>query len=642
MQPIIFFIAETGVYQFSRNAAIFSHALESIGQPTLFIHCTGQLTRCAAIAMRRLPGNIDKQIKQKICAICQKNIATLQKKYNLQLLDLDDYYSEEDHYQTQIEVSTNIISPHEAIYKDIPIGLFAYRGVALETKDASTIFSGPRLALMQSYLSSAIEAYVISERIINRVQPKAFFYGQSYCFESVSELTCKKFDILTSYHSATIINGYDYGRILLYSKAHIKQLQDLVTTWHEYKNIPLTSQDIQSCWDDVFFRNHKRNSHIYSPPKGENLEDLKEKFSIDPARKTIIAYVSSQDERTTLELACQASNISLDITDVFENQVIWLQQLLDFVSERSDIQLIIRMHPRLGKDHRSNVASIHLNEFKSLLGNLPERCHVVWPQDPVSSYDLAELADLALVSWSTMGRELARIGIPVIATAGNFYYPNDDFIKTPSTEKEYFQTISSTLKAEYTFSMLQKAIRFNYFVSELPTLDLRDDLGSDLLPIDQDVTTFTISNEKINIIGDVILGKHEIIELNAKRMKRSLNSESIEKETIYREICYFIHNEFFPQLDKEQSSAHIEDNEHQAIVGRKEIFPRPSYIFNLFNDCSLIEKYKEKTTVDSLFCAIFYDQNTVYYVNGGTVKQRNSLLLLRLVHLLAKTSRTTF
>ena len=72
----------------------------------------------------------------------------------------------------------------------------------------------------------------------------------------------------------------------------------------------------------------------------------------------------------------------------------------------------------------------------------------MWPQDPVSSYDLGEAADLVLTSWSTIGLEMARLGAPGARRVNGAIsaIPQDDFMEWGSTTPAYFEKLRELLE----------------------------------------------------------------------------------------------------------------------------------------------------------------------------------------------------
>lgn len=658
MKKIIYFLAEASIYAFSRNMAIFAKSLAHTGESGFFTFCTGQFTHCSVIDTHNLGTNISKEKKQEICSKCQKFSYELSQKHTTPLLFLENFITDKDKIKINSIINSVSDNLFFCIYNNIPIGKIAYRSVSIATKDDTKTFSGERLALMQEYVRTALEASIIAENIVQQIHPDAVLYGQEYAIEMCVKEVCKKNNVLYTGHAITILNGYDFGRLFFYHQPLFKQLIDMVSLWDTYKEIAISPEDIRSTFDDIFCRNYSTgNAHIYSPQKKNNPEDLIKKLNLNTDCKTIVVYTSSPDERKSLAQQAEIEEVQLDIKDLFPDQFIWLKKLCSYIQDHPEFQLVIRMHPRLGADWRSHIPCVYLEKFKNILRDIPDQCHVVWPQDPISSYDLAELADLVLVSWSTMGKELARIGIPVIATSQNLHYPNADFIQIPGSEEAYFAAIEKTLKDNYTYTTLIHAIRFSHFVSETPVFDLRQDLGSTLPDPQKDMLPL-ISEENINILKKIFFSNFEILKYNIENLKNSHNtSEKDEMKTLFNELGYFILNTFFPpHLENEQRSLYshyfksllkkllpscmvlplkkVLSNSNNILKNissqkKREIFPRNNYVFQICSDIDQIKEYMAQSKSDSRLHIFSATDKEFYLIKAGQIYKRKSRLLIR-------------
>jgi len=118
----------------------------------------------------------------------------------------------------------------------------------------------------------------------------------------------------------------------------------------------------------------------------------------------------------------------------------WLEHTVKYFAERSDAQLVVRVHPGelLGAGHPS------IEIVQSSLPEMPEHVIVVPPESEINTYDLIELAHLGLVYTTTTGLEMALSGVPVI-TAGQTHYRSKGFTDDPLSLEEYLNLIGSRL-----------------------------------------------------------------------------------------------------------------------------------------------------------------------------------------------------
>ena len=106
-------------------------------------------------------------------------------------------------------------------------------------------------------------------------------------------------------------------------------------------------------------------------------------------------------------------------------------------------QLVVRVHPgeMLGAGHPSTEI------VRSALPDLPSHVKLVGPDSDINTYDLIELADLGLVYTSTVGLEMAMVGIPVIV-AGDTHYRGKGFTTDPGSVDDYLAAVDRALGSD--------------------------------------------------------------------------------------------------------------------------------------------------------------------------------------------------
>jgi hypothetical protein len=102
----------------------------------------------------------------------------------------------------------------------------------------------------------------------------------------------------------------------------------------------------------------------------------------------------------------------------YESQFDWLARTVEQVGRREDTVLIIRVHPA---ESRWGTAQPVETELAARVGELPDNVRLVRPDDPLSSYGLLAITNLALCYTTTVGLEAAVRGIPVAVAAKTHY-----------------------------------------------------------------------------------------------------------------------------------------------------------------------------------------------------------------------------
>ena len=213
-----------------------------------------------------------------------------------------------------------------------------------------------------------------------------------------------------------------------------------------------------------------------------DLENARRGARVWGKSKRLWQYVSSQgaeqtrkalglDDRPVVLLAANVLGDSLTLgRDVFaESMGEWITRTVQFFASRPQIQFVIRIHPgeTIVPKAKSMAAVV-----REALPEIPEHIHVIAATDKINTYDLIEIADLALAYTTTVGMEAAMNGIPVIS-CGQTHYRGRGFTIDPDTWDEYFAALEKVLldlpAHRLTEEQLAKAWNYAYrFFFEYP------------------------------------------------------------------------------------------------------------------------------------------------------------------------------
>lgn len=119
----------------------------------------------------------------------------------------------------------------------------------------------------------------------------------------------------------------------------------------------------------------------------------------------------------------------------------WLTETVQRFAAEPGVQLVIRVHP--GEMVAVGQPSVEI--VRSALGKVPAHIVLVPPDSPLNTYDLMPLARLGLVYTSTVGLEMAMVGIPVVV-AGQTHYRGKGFTWDPSSRRAYHEIVRKLLR----------------------------------------------------------------------------------------------------------------------------------------------------------------------------------------------------
>jgi hypothetical protein len=185
---------------------------------------------------------------------------------------------------------------------------------------------------------------------------------------------------------------YEFGdqrqRIWIAQNAKVMQ-QETQDMWEAYKDIPLT-------------RTEKK--------KIRELFEARRKASVWKNFVEIARNKLGLDERPVVLLATNVLGDSLTLgrEKFTQSMEEWLERTLQYFTGKSEVQLVIRVHPGEMLIHGQSM----LDVINRVLPSLPEHIHVIGPEEKVNTYDLIAAANLGLVYTTTVGLEMAMSGVP--------------------------------------------------------------------------------------------------------------------------------------------------------------------------------------------------------------------------------------
>jgi hypothetical protein len=176
------------------------------------------------------------------------------------------------------------------------------------------------------------------------------------------------------------------------------------------------------------------------------------------------------DERPIILLPTNVmgDSATLGLTVFSKSMTEWLQRVIRFLADRPEVQVVVRIHPAETWTVGPSVAEI----IRVVLPELPSHIHLVDSKEKVNTYDLMEIADLALVYTTTAGLEMATRGIPVLVS-GKSHYRKKGFTLDADTWEEYFSILNRVLadlpRYRLTAEQIERAWNYAYcYFAEYP------------------------------------------------------------------------------------------------------------------------------------------------------------------------------
>jgi hypothetical protein len=632
--PVILFIPEAGIYPYMRGLAVLGEAVTKCGGRVLVAHDTGQMLRSPIMAMYKTSVSISAKEKNKIHSVTERNIRQVLRKYKFSAIELSNLVDS----QLIKEIDSLADNAGENLkkisYKGFPVGQIAEFDFILETKfPYYSNLSRQHKELYLQYIKNTALAIAVTNNICEKYNPSMLLTFNEYAQCQAVRYSAETYKVRHMTLTYPVHFNIDSSKFLIWKSSYRRWMTDHIRKWNGFKNTPVAEKHAAASWDDSIFRMYGTGSHIFSMRKKKDPGLIFSELQLDSKRKTIIVYTSSQEERRCAEIAMKAWGENNPATDVFPNHIEWLSMLRDYSAKKDDVQIVVRVHPREGF-RQFGFDSQHLRKLKARFKKNTPNFKIVWPDDPISSYDLMELADVCLISWSTIGQEAARVGIPVLSCVGNMYYPNDDFIQVAANLKEYKEKLDSILKMDYKWEHLVKAIRFYHWRTFIPSLDLGKAIPADF---DDHSVWPKAPPSATKVINDILSGENDPIKYNIRKWQESLSAGASRREAkvIKEGIRRFLDNIFYPPRNTDMIFR-LWRYAWRKITGNSLWVPKRSlrdYRLEYTEDLSQMDSLIKKTKDNPKLRVLVRDGLRVVLVNKGRLLHRVSPMVIRLARL---------
>jgi hypothetical protein len=469
---ILFFAPHSAIWQHAFPEALIAEALAQKGNKIVYVGCGGVLDEyCIPMSAYNVPFEAARSEKKRICHNCNKHEKIIRSQFGFSGLNLSDIVSRDDFSFAE----TSVLSITQDNFLDFVLdgvvaGRIALYELLLDTKKSNFDFTPAEWRRYQASLKNVIIVLRAVQRIFDKTQPdRLVVYNTLY---SVNHAVCKIAERREIPYYLLHAGGNLSNRLqtLILARGHSYLfLQYLQKKWLSLRERPCSAKVLKSVTDHFLEVIRGRSPWAYSAAAGGGRGDLKDFFKLDKKRKIICATMSSYDERFAAEAV---GGFSFSNREIFPSQVEWIKALINFVKDRDDLNLIIRVHPREFPNKRESRLSQHASMLKNVFDVLPENVRVNWPTDSVSLYDLASITDVFANAWSSTGKEMALLGLPVVLYSDAIPTYPSELNYVGRTLQEYFQQLEQALRDGWSPEWIRKtyrwcAMEYNYSLLDI-------------------------------------------------------------------------------------------------------------------------------------------------------------------------------
>lgn len=453
--------AELWVHAFPE--ALIAEMLGKAGHQVVYTGCGGQLDRfCVPMASHGMTMQTPAADRAKICRQCQTRDTLIRKSFGLEgphLSDLIDDQSVEEADSILLNAGRRSLMDLEI--DGIQLGKIALYQLMLRRKRIETDLSDEEMGDYLIELRNTIYAWQAGKKLFDREMPdRVVVYNALY---SVNRIVCKLAERRGIPHYFLHAGGNLFNRLqtLWIGRGDtFSFFPHLLRKWPDFADVACIPDDLSLITEHYLELLRGRSTFVYSSPKSAGYVDVRKLFGVRPSQKLLVATLGSYDEERAAEVVGARIHSKQAL---FPTQIEWVRSLLSYAQERPDIFLVLRVHPREFPNKREGILSHHAQQLKLAFSNLPANVAVNWPDDGLSMYDFADQTDVFLNSWSSVGKEMALLGIPVVLYAPELAFYPADLGYSGTTIASYFSAIEKALAEGWSFERVRRAYRWYVF-----------------------------------------------------------------------------------------------------------------------------------------------------------------------------------
>lgn len=454
----LFFSPFSGIWEHSIPEFYIANYLKRKGHEIYYIKCGKAFhSYCHTVEGRGGTLNGDKALKEQICKKCNelgnKQLTLLQCDS-----DLIDAASSEN--VPKYFISEALADPKSFYFENIPFGKHVLYDTILRFKKQSTNLESEDEKTYFTYLlDNAFKAYQSIKRILPNIEIDiAIIYSPQYSTNHVVAQYLENSGIPVYFLEAGTNIPKRLKTMRCWKWSSNLLVNPLLKSWETSLTYNFSQQDIE--WTGKHYQSLlKGKSHmVYSRKRVENW-DFHRFFPKANGQKVILATMSSFDEAYSAFIAGLFPKEKAN-SDVFPDQVEWIKQLINFIETRSELYLIVRVHPRDFPNRREGMVSDQGKRLLKVFDRLPENVEINWPKDSISIYDLYINSDVITTGWSITALEAGMLGLPVVTYDSNLpSYPISTMF-TGRDSKTYFENILRAVEKGWSFEQAEHCFRW--------------------------------------------------------------------------------------------------------------------------------------------------------------------------------------
>ena len=518
-KKLLFFSPHTGIWEHAFPEALLAESLMKSGHDIYYVTC-GEVFKnhCEAMSAVQMGHDATLEKKSRVCAQCQFQGDLL--RHNLQLpgCRLADVLSETDLTWAQANLSA---APDEGfddyLVDGMPVGRCALYALLLHAKKTDLNLNDEERAIYRVELFNTLLSLAAAKKLVAQEKPdRVIVYNALHPVNHIFKQYVESLGIPCYALNASANLAHRLQFISLTRGVDVFAQQ--IEAWPRYRKIsagPVQMANAIDHFATTILGERRATLSISHEMAG----DLRVRFGVPGGAKVLVATMSSYDERFAAETVGAIDDFAGRL--IFDRQVDWIAAVIEYVADRPDLFFIVRVHPREFR----GVISQHATALETLFNKLPTNVRINWPTDEISLFDLAEITDVFLNAWSTAGKEMGLLGMPVVLYSRHLvFYPADLNYVGDTSRADYFDQIERALSEGWRAERIVKTFRWYALEHHWSQFDLEESY-----PLPEDTLLGTKGRQRLMGVANAAEARLDVYHRTPRLRQADLLSAVMEQ-----------------------------------------------------------------------------------------------------------------
>jgi Capsule polysaccharide biosynthesis protein len=434
---------------------VIAKVCQSRGAVVDYLLCDGLLPECDQHWDSKANAGRPQDLCQRCKATSKANLENLGFPYNW----LGDFVNQRE--RQAAFVWAHSVPPaelREAVFEGAPLGNWVLASVISYFRQYPPDINNWRVVTV--YRGFLMSAAIVATGIRNylkehTVDAALLFNGRQSITRVALELFRERGIRVLTHERAEYLRGH----VNVKPNAHCMSMQPFKELWAEWCDVPLDRKALEFTLQWLIQRRYGANL-AWIPFNKSFGRDSTSQISRNPTRKHLWALFTSSTDEVAGDPQWQGP---------YRSQAEWVSDVVRWVAQHNDVELVIKVHPNLGGNYYIGKATDELRTYQQMQSSLPPNVRLVLPDDAVNAYALTDAADVGLTFGSTIGLEMAMLGKPVLL-ASRALYEYGSQIWTLRSQEDLPEMLERCLQATINREIQRQAFRLahRYLSSDLP------------------------------------------------------------------------------------------------------------------------------------------------------------------------------